>query len=239
MIEFFRDGVWQFVGVVFTIIVPFLIYFWQRDRKELAFGVFYEAPLLSVSEELAKRVQISFDGSAISNLHLIVLAMKNSGNKPILTSDFERECVVAFGSEIGVLSADVTAQVPSNISARVERRAHSIHIMPMLLNPGDYFLVKVLVTGSEPSVCADMRIIGITRLATIKRHDQAFGRKKIRQNILLLPTVSLFSIAYAYWLAPSQLGPFIVGGCLLTFGAVLQWLLAYFSNDIRRHVEDA
>ena len=84
-----------------------------------------------------------------------------------------------------------------------------------------------------------MRIIGITRLATIKRHDQAFGRKKIRQNILLLPTVSLFSIAYAYWLAPSQLVPFIVGGCLLTFGAVLQWLLAYFSNDLRRHVEDA
>ena len=61
MLDLLRDPVWQFVGVILTLLgvaVAFWIYWLQRQTKELAFGLASSRRLLSIADELdSGRVQ--------------------------------------------------------------------------------------------------------------------------------------------------------------------------------------
>ena len=146
-LDLLRDGVWQFVGVVFalvTIAVTLLMYYYQRERRELAFGVLYETQLLSVSTTLANRAQISFDGQVVPNIRLVVLALKNSGNRPVLASDFQSPFAVRFGDAARPLSVEVSKQFPADLGATVQLQGEQLLVQPLLLNPGDYFVLEVI-----------------------------------------------------------------------------------------------
>jgi hypothetical protein len=90
MVEFFRDAAWQTLLGGVALIVTIVIYYLQKQRKELAFGVLSARTLVNVSEQVASRVVISFDGVPVTNIRLVVIGLKNSGDKPILATDFER-----------------------------------------------------------------------------------------------------------------------------------------------------
>jgi hypothetical protein len=233
-----RDGVWQFIGVLValaTIAVTLLVYHYQRERRELAFGIFYETRLLSISHELAGRVQITFDGSSVPNVHLVVLALKNSGNRAILATDFQHPIGVSFGEDARLLSVEVSRQVPSNINANVEIEGARFLVHPLLLNPGDFLMVKVLTTG-EPSVMrANARVVGIPTLAQIK-HVNDYGRKKIRRNLVGLPVLFLI----AYFAIPQEPLSWYAAALLILYAAVAiaPWLFAYFRNESNRYVHD-
>lgn len=242
-LDLLRDPAWQFAGVIFSIAAigaTFLVYFWQRDRRELAFGTFYQAPLLGVSEELAKRVQISFDGQAISNLQLVVLALKNSGNRAITKSDFERDLRIDMGVGVSILSADVTKQSPPNLAAQVQAHHNHIVVSPLLLNPKDYVLVKLLTTGAVASAQANARIVGISRFVPIKRSDEYVGWRKIRRNVVILPIMCVLFFSFANWSGDRSL---LQATIFFSLGilpiAVIQWLLEHFSNHANRYVDGA
>ena len=242
MIELIRDPAWQFVGVVLALLavaVPLVIYQHQRDRRELAFGVFYETPLLGVSRELAGRVQILLDGQAVPNLRLVVLAVKNSGNRPILATDFHSPLVVRFGTGVAPLSAEVGRRVPDNLPFDATLSNGEVHITPLLLNPGDFAIIKVLTTGSAASPIADVRLAGVPRVATINHVNELPGRKKVRQNLVLMP---LFALAAAAFFTANDELPrpvLLVALPVMVVIPVLQWLADYLRNKTNRYVDDA
>ena len=242
MLELLRDPAWQFVGVVLALLavaVPLVVYQHQRDRRELAFGVFYETPLLGVSRELAGRVQISLDGQAVPNLRLVVLAVKNSGNRPILAVDFHTPLVIRFGSGATALSAQVARRVPENLPISASLSNNEVHIPPLLLNPGDFAIVKVLTTGVAACPTADVRLAGVPRIAPINHINELPGRTKVRRNLVLMPVVALVAVAFFVTTDELPRPVLLVVLPVMVVIPILQWLVDYLRNKTNRYADDA
>ena len=176
MIEFLRDGIWQFVGAAIALLaIPFSywLYLLQRRHKELAFGTTSTRALLSVADELSQRVVVSLDGHSVEDIHLFVLAVKNSGNTPITPDDFIRPLTVTFGSGARVISASVSKQFPTNLGAMLEVNETSIVLMPLLLNPLDCVVAQVLLSAKTPIAAADTRIVDVASLVPLANPGRA------------------------------------------------------------------
>ncbi len=197
--EIIRDAAWQFVGAILALVVPLLIFFWQRERKELAVGALYYGVLLSVSDEIAKRVRITFDGVEVAHLMFALYAVKNSGNRPILAKDFTRELVINFGTEI--LSASIARQVPVNLNPSVKYKNDQVIVHPVLLNPGDLIVLKILFAGDGYSPRADTRIVGVTNLVSVesrpKYAEMHLGVFGLYVSLLALDWFGVFNLNFS------------------------------------------
>lgn len=258
MIEIIRDGAWQFAGVVLTLLgiaVAIAIYYLQKQRKELAFKVLSIRSLLTVSEELANRVVISFDGAPIANIQLVLLGIKNSGDKPILATDFERPFSIGFGQVAMLLSADVSKQSPTNLGAKIATAEQRVELTPLLLNPGDYIVIKVLLAAPQVEVHSDVRIVGISELAPLNEGTRLRpgALRNLIVNILILTAIGIFSVALNHfgWLSNSQQQPQtpippweIAGGVsvivlLLILFTLRDWIVGRIRNNDRRYIDGA
>lgn len=262
MMEISREEAWQLasilVGVVVTIGVAVLIYFLQKKHKELAFGVLSSRTLLTVAEELAQRVVVSFDGAPIPNIQLVELGLKNSGDLSILASDFERPLTIKLGADARILSADITRQSPNNLNARVVSSDNSIVIEPMLFNSGDYIVVKVLVSVTDFQLSPDTRIIGVPVLAPINeglRLSPGSTRFRVLRLIemagifLFLGLIIHFDLFEVITPPPGKpptpplsLTQLIVLPLLMLLLAMvtitlIEWFVGRFKNTARRYIE--
>lgn len=258
MIEFIRDPAWQFAGVLLALVaiaVAVVIYYRQTQRKELAFGSLSVRSLLTVSEELANRVVVSFDGERVENIQLLVLGIKNSGDKPILAADFERVFSVGFGLGSRVLSADVTKQFPSDLAASIRTIENRVQLSPLLLNPGDYVVVKVLLSADKLDVVSDCRIVGISRPVPLNEglRLRPGAIRSLGLKILLFGGIGVGIIFLDYFgvlkspapRPPRPASPWTdaayVGGVVLIFMLVLlrDWIVGRVRNNARRYIDDA
>ena len=169
MLDLLRDPLWQILGVFLTmlgIVAAVWIYWLQRQTKELAFGIISSRRLIKASDEVSSRITMQLDGKTVTNLYLIIFALKNSGDQAIVKADFERPLRITFPGGC-ILSATVTSQFPRNIAAEVESDDHHAQLRPLLLNSGDQVVLQLLVstTNTEPSV--DIRILDIPELSLI------------------------------------------------------------------------
>lgn len=160
MIEFLRDSIWTFIGVllaILAVLVTLWIYWKQRQIKELAFGLISSRRLIAISDEISARVTVQLDGKDIEHVRLLVFGIKNSGHRAITAEDFERPISLAFPAA-AVVSAQVTSQYPHNL--RVDLRAYSsrVEIAPLLLNAGDEAQIQLLISGEKPNWEVDVRV---------------------------------------------------------------------------------
>lgn len=171
MPEFLRDPFWQFVGAVFalaTLAASVVFYFLQRTRKALSYEVVSRTSLMSVKEEVKGRVQILFDGTPVSDAHMIIMRVTNAGNVPIVPSDFLRPVKFGFGETVQILSAEVMETNPDNIEHSVEVDTGAVMLTPVLLNGGDSITLKVLLAQYEGEIDVDGRIVGVKHVQTAR-----------------------------------------------------------------------
>jgi hypothetical protein len=171
MMGLFRDPVWQFIGAVLAAIaigIAILLYYRQRRRKRLGYQILANTPVLTVDEEIRGKIKVSYEDIAVRNLQLLLLKFINTGNVPIATVDFERPLSISFGSDAKILSSEVIASSPSDLSPSISATTQGILVAPLLLNPNDYFTIKALVTERQGGVSVTARIIGVERVVYVK-----------------------------------------------------------------------
>ncbi len=169
--ELLRDGLWQFVGAVLALVAiagSFWIYYAQRSRREVAFGVLSKRELLPEVSALPRSIQIIVDGTPAINVHLFVLALKNTGNTPIRQTDFRYPPSIKFGNNSKILHVSLSRQFPTNLGITLTHDAKEARIEPALLNPGEHFVLQALVTGDDFDVSCDFRAEGITELVGVE-----------------------------------------------------------------------
>lgn len=175
MIPETNDPSWQFLGFSLTaigILVTYWIYWLQRQKKALAFGLVSSQRLLSVSHEVSSRVKVEFDGKPVSNVHLIVYALKNCGYRGIVRTDFEKRFRIV-ASEGVILSAEITSKIPSNLDAKIEFDENAVELHPLLLNVGDQLVFRILLSAPEPKLEVDARILDIPKLSPINTNPKS------------------------------------------------------------------
>ncbi|MFZ3064412.1 MAG: hypothetical protein WA277_03895 [Nitrospirota bacterium] len=141
MIEFFHDQTWQFIIptaiAVLAIVVSILIYLKQRQSKLLSYEILTHTPLLSLEEKIKGKLQILFDGKPVEDVNLIEVRIINSGNIPILSTDYEYPVNLGFGEKTKILTAEVFQTNPKSLKATVNIEGAKVILRPVLLNSGD------------------------------------------------------------------------------------------------------
>lgn len=200
MFEFLSDSMWQFlIGAliaIVTIIVSIAIYFKQRNRKRLSYEILSNTALLSVEEEVKNEIQLSYKGKAIEGVKLVVLRIFNSGNVPVVSTDYEKPISIEFGTETRVLTAEVIKKSPPNLQSTISIEDHVVTLYPALLNPADSITTKMLVTKYEKGLEINSRIIGVSRIEEL--HEGSFLTKAILAYVALLAAWLLGSVAWSF-----------------------------------------
>lgn len=106
--DFLRDPVWQFIGVIialialyFTIAIPIQ----QRNRKELIYEIISNTSLSSFKLSNKVKMSILFAGRHLKDVNLIYLKLWNNGNIEIEPSDYIDPIIFDFGHDVKVLEA--------------------------------------------------------------------------------------------------------------------------------------
>jgi len=212
MWEFLRDSMWQLVAVLLALVavfVPILVYLKQRTRKSLSYEILSLNPLLSVENEIKGDVQILYQSKTVEQVHLIVLKIINTGNMPILSTDYERPISLSFGEESKILTTEITGKNPDSLrpSARIEEGM--IVLAPILLNVRDSVTLKMLV-NKFGKVTVDGRIAGV-------REIKETEKKVLRYYILAVGGITIQIVGFFLPSIPSILFV-ILGGILGIFG---------------------
>lgn len=173
MPEFLRDPVWQFIGAalgVIVIIVMIILYRRQERHKELSCVIFSHTPLDAIEPQVVRRkLQISYDGKPVQDVHVLRIAVVNSGNVPITSADYESPITLRFGNEARVLTADIAGSEPNNLRPSIEGKEQFIVMQPALFNQGDFIVLELLVSKYKPPIKVDGRIIGVKDISIRQR----------------------------------------------------------------------
>lgn len=164
MFEILRDPLWQFIGAVLAlvaIIVSVFLYRRQRRNKELSYEIISNTALLTMEEDVRQKMQILFNGKPMEQVYLVVLRIVNSGNLPILTTDYVRPVSLSFGEEAQILTAEIAETNPRSLHASAKIDGKRVVILPTLLNQGDTIKLKMLVGKSIGQITVDGRIVGV------------------------------------------------------------------------------
>jgi hypothetical protein len=176
ILDFLRDSIWQSIGAllaIIAIILTVIIYFLQKSKKALSYEILSETALLSVSKKVKDRIEILFEGEAVREVHLILIQISNTGNIPILPSDFLNNIKLSFNDDAKILSAEISDKNPQFTDAAISVVSQKeLMVSPSLWNGGDTITVKLLVSEFNGDVKLSGRIIGIQdiRLNNIGRN---------------------------------------------------------------------
>lgn len=162
--DWLRDPVWQFVGVVVGIATFVIAIFWQQKRKKIAYEIISNTRLLSVKDEVKSRLQILFDQQPVNNLNLVILKIYNAGNEPIPPEDYKDKLAIEFGDSAQILEAEVVEVSPKNIQAKIDQTPNSISLTPLLLNAGDSIKLKILL-AKYSHIHVTGRIAGVNQIS--------------------------------------------------------------------------
>ncbi len=245
-----RDPVWQFIGsvlAVLAIIVSAMIYHFQRQKRELAFGLLRSRRVVAISDEISSRVSVLVDGHPVSNVHLLEFGLKNSGSQAISSKDFEQDMLVVFPEDCSILSVDIVRKSPPDLATGIGFKTNSVFVQPHLLNAGDFAVIQILASMKTLSFTTSARIKGISQLATINTGFRVqplpffpFSHPLNGKPMLLygMLTVMLF-----FWWQNELDIRVIYSGlsivALLILQAVAQWYLGERGEGAGRYIDEA
>lgn len=154
-----------------AIVVSFAIYQWQRQRRALTYHVKSAYPLLKSTEELQGRLIVQVDGVAVRNIDLMFIEVQNSGNHPISRTDFDVPFAIVFEPPAHIISAVVDAEAPDNLGVALEVEEKKVILNPMLLNPGDKFTLKLLLSSDSGKYAVLGRVVGVKEISESRPRD--------------------------------------------------------------------
>ena len=226
MSDLFRDQIWTFVNAAFAgiaVLIPVSFYFLQKRIKSLRYKVLWQLPLVIVHDELINdgQLTISFNGKPVKDIHLVLIEIVNTGNVPITSGDYERPLSIRYGNDSTVLSAEVVNEFPVDLDPFLSVSKNAIDIKPLLLNPGDGFVVKSIVRDFQKDVVLDGRVIGVDRIKHIGSKPKQ--RTGTYYAVLGLGIVlgSMFIPKFEIKIIELVFASSVFRGSVLLFGAVL------------------
>ncbi len=166
-----KDPLWQSLGAfsAFGALVAAIIGIYvQRRRKALSYDVVANTRLLSMEEEIGGSLQILFQGTSVTKVRLVSVRLENTGNVPVLPSDFIEPIGIRLKGGGRILTADVAEANPKNVRPEVQLSSALVSIKPILLNRRDFFVVKMIAAECDGDLEVDARIAGVKSIGRIR-----------------------------------------------------------------------
>lgn len=227
-----------------TIAAPLLSARRERPKRALA----YEAnvfPLAVAQPKEMTPIVMSIGDRTVDDPCLVTLRLRNSGNTPILPTDFDGPIEVVFEDSGALLEVNLDEAEPSHLAPLITTDEQTVLIEPLLLNPRDGFVLTMLSDrATEPMVRA--RIAGI---AQPSRESTTFERRRRKRSrelrtvlvmlvFVLVGYLALGVAVFSLFKEASQLRPGdardpLVSGCARTSEQVPGTAVALVGRGLR------
>ncbi|OAS27873.1 hypothetical protein AYO08_00255 [Pseudomonas putida] len=127
---------------------------------------------LAADESVGAKLKMVFNGRDVKQGTSIIVAIENAGKAPIRAEDFYSDVVIKVeGGE--VISAQLIETQPENIPLTLVQGKESVSIKPMLINPGDRFLLKMFSDSDIKVVGVQARILGIPLIEKVQSPESS------------------------------------------------------------------
>lgn len=171
-LDVWHDTVFQLIIVVIvTLLSAFIggaiviwVYRKQKSKKEITYQIVSDAPIASINQAVADRVELRFDGNPIKEARILVLKVWNSGNVAVKRDDYDEPITFTFHGRT-VISSDILETTPTDlidqkiIKTFLTFKGESVEIPKFLLNPQQSVSVTTLLIGAKNSISIRARII--------------------------------------------------------------------------------
>ena len=160
------------VDIILVVVfgIPAIILgFKQLERKSFSYNI-SDTPIISINEKL-NDVTVTYKGRPVENLRVVIVYLWNSGNKVIREEDFK--VPVSFcATQTARGNSLVVAQIIKEpegaqteiIDHKVGHHSYRTALKPILFNPGDRVVVKIIIAdygGENLDVNITGRIAGV------------------------------------------------------------------------------
>jgi hypothetical protein len=157
--------------------VSIVLWLLNARDKRLSFEVVSDVPLVTSAEESEEHVHIFSEGCEVQNVRLVTARIINAGHVPIRVSDYADKISIEF-QDGKVLSAHVIESEPESLmrstkggGALVEEVGDtSVVFKPVLLNAGNYLVVKIFICNSTSRPVMKGHIEGINSFSEFKEN---------------------------------------------------------------------
>ena len=180
MANFLQSPIWGLAGVavgalgiVVGAIIAIAVYQKQRREKALAYMIVAQTPLVSIHDKTQGEIKILFNGHEVDDVTLIMIKVWNIGTDEIRDTDFDVPLTFEFSGQL--LDSQILDTIPAALNLEGGggsdgRRTH-LQLTPKLLNPGDGFTQKVLLSDFAGDIHVDAHIAGVARITEVHRSD--------------------------------------------------------------------
>jgi hypothetical protein len=229
---------WGNVIAIVAIIIPLVVFFfWQLERKELAYSIINSSSILTVSDLASDLGDLSIllNDEEIEGLVNYSVSIINTGNVPVLADDFEMPISFDLGSNGEVLQVSVSEASDDSLKEIIanglviENNPNLRIALPsILLNSGDRFTLNIITSQIEAApLSLDARVVGVSRL-------MQFGETFPNNIISILEPQPLFNILATLTIILS-IKNFIDAREFVAYGLlrVIKLLLMVFRPNIR------
>ncbi|MBP9714955.1 MAG: hypothetical protein KBD52_00485 [Candidatus Pacebacteria bacterium] len=123
------------------------------DRKSLSYSINQSIELIArdnISKE--NSLELRYNGEKIYNLVSTKIRIKNTGNQPILGSDFIEGLSVIFPSNVKIVNYNasqvqfIKTEYPQSL---IKESDNQLKFVPVLINPEEIFELNVIITIEE------------------------------------------------------------------------------------------
>lgn len=190
------DPAWTALATLLAAVsigVPIWLYRRSRSRKALSFGR-KVTQLVDIHDEARGKISIRYEDRPVEQVYLVEIHLKNSGNVPILQTDFDQPLTLDLG-EATPMTVDLGETVPEGLAPELEIEGNRVKLRPLLLNPGDELTFKVLVRDYGGVAKLTYRIVGISDLTDARA--QAQRAQGWRREVVENPFLSLILVGVA------------------------------------------
>jgi hypothetical protein len=153
------------IASVAGVVVP--VWLWQADlnSKSLSIRLITRVSLNSVDNKTFPDIELSINGSKLTNPTLIEFIVKNDGSRPILATDFESPLEIRLESASSFVKTRVSNKTPRDIDPIISSENKQITLKPMLINPQDSITISTYTSGDSPVFGYKARVAGVSNVS--------------------------------------------------------------------------
>lgn len=176
-----RKHFWQIIGTlvaIVAIVATYDVFFRSKAIKEVKVVTSLPLSLVDINPDAAKDIEVRYKGKPVSNISLLQLQITNTGNQPILESDYTKPLSFSFTPNNEILDAAIISSNPPNIGMEISQQSqNSVEMSKTLLNPQDSISIKFVIKGSVGDALlrefnAAGRIVGVKDISVLSSSDQ-------------------------------------------------------------------
>lgn len=188
------------VGFILPLVVSVIFFVFQRTRKELSYAI-AETPVLQLHDKVKEQLAITFNGKPVSDPHLVLITLRNSGNVPIQPADYVDPLTFHLGEHAEVLSGSILEANPPHMLKRIPLKVQEKELVlePFLFNAKYAVTIQALVSHFE-GVTPTSLIAGVHDLKMVKTTGRTMSRQTLHTvlyALYVLYILILFSYAGA------------------------------------------